>query len=50
MKMIEDQRERQIKALKMHGKQLRIYSNEKVSSTHSKQKELADKRIEEFKI
>ena len=52
MKMIEDQRERQIKALKMHGKQLRIYSNEKVFSTHSKQKEifeeLADKKIEEI--
>ena len=48
-KIEEDQGERQIKALEVHGKQLHIYSNEKVSSTHSKQKEifeeLADKKI-----
>ena len=49
---IEDQREKQIKALEEHGKQLVKYNNEKESSTHSKQKEifegLANKRMEEI--
>ena len=38
IKTIEDQREKQIKALDQYGKQLVKYSDEKKSLTHSKQK------------
>ena len=52
IKTIEDQGEKQIKALEVHGKQLDKYSNEKDSSTHSKQKEtleeLTNGRMEEI--
>ena len=39
-KTIEDQGEKQIKALEEHGKQLVKHSKEKESSMHSKQKEI----------
>ena len=38
IKKIEDQVEKQIKALEEHGKQLAEYSKEKKPSTHSKLK------------
>ena len=52
IKTIEDQGEKQVKALKEHGKQLVKSSNKKQSSAFSKQKEifeeLAKKRIAEI--
>ena len=39
-KKIEDQGEKQIKALEEHGKQLVKYNDEKEFSTHSEQKEI----------
>ena len=42
IKTSEVQREKQIKVLEEHGKQLVKYSDEKDSSTHSKQKEILD--------
>ena len=50
-KTIEDQGEKQIKALEKHGKQLVKYNKEKESSMHSKQKkilELANKRMQDI--
>ena len=47
-KTIEDQGENQRKALEEHGKQLVKYSDEKESLTHSKQKEVANKIMEEI--
>ena len=50
-KTIEDQGEKQIKALEKHGKQLVKYDKEKESSMHSKQKkilELANKRMQDI--
>ena len=52
IKNIEDQTEKQIKALEQHGKQLLKCNNEKESSKHLKQQErfeeLANKRMEEI--
>ena len=52
VKTIEDQREKQTKALEKHGKKLVEYSKEKEPSTHSKQKEIyediVNKRMEEI--
>ena len=52
IKTIEDQTEKQIKALEQHEKQLAKYNNEKDSSKHLKQQErfeeLANKRMEEI--
>ena len=52
VKTIEGQREKQIKALEKHGKQLVKYSGEKDVLTHLKQKEileeLANRRMEEI--
>ena len=49
---MEDQGEKQIKALKEHGKQLVKYNNEEESSTYSKGKEIfeeiAHRRMEEI--
>ena len=49
---IEDQGEKEIKALEEHGKQLVKYNYEKESLTHSEQKEiveeLANRRMEEI--
>ena len=53
MKTIEDQGEKQMRALEEHGKQLVKYSDDKGSLADSKQKEileeLANRRIEEIK-
>ena len=52
IKRIEYQGEKQIKAFEVHKEQLVQYNNEKVSSMHSKQKEifeeLANNRMEEI--
>ena len=49
IKTIEYQRDKQTKALEEHGKQLVKYIDEKESLTHVKQKELANRRMEEIK-
>ena len=43
IKTIGDQGEKQIKSLEEHGKQVVKYSDEKDSSTHTKQKEILEK-------
>ena len=52
VKTIEDQGEKQTKALEQYGKQVVKYSDEKESLEHSKQKyifkEIANKRMEEI--